>query len=65
MPGETLYSISKKYNTSVEMIKNLNNMNLDNISDGQRILVQDGQAKTVYMSDNQTDSVSSSKTRTF
>ena len=65
MPGETLYSISKKYNTSVEMIKNLNNMNLDNISDGQRILVQDGQAKTVYMSDNQTDSVSSSKTKPY
>jgi len=65
MLGETLYSISKKYNSSVEMIKNLNNMDIDNISEGQRILVQDGQAKTVYMSDNQRDSVSSLKTKAY
>lgn len=63
--GETLYSISKKYNTSVEMIKNLNNMSLDNISEGQRILVQDGQAKTVYVSDNQSDSLSNSKSSAY
>ena len=63
--GETLYSISSKYNTSVEMIKNLNNMSLDNISVGQRILVQDGKAKTVYMEDKQNDSVSSTKIRPY
>lgn len=49
LPGETLYSISKKYNTSVEMIMNLNNMTESNISVGKRILVQDGQAKTVII----------------
>lgn len=63
--GETLYSISSKYNTSVEMIKNLNNMSLDNISVGQRILVQDGQAKTVYVENIQNDSVSSTKNRPY
>jgi LysM repeat protein len=63
--GETLYSISSKYNTSVEMIKNLNNLSLDNISVGQRILVQDGQAKTVYVENKQNDSVSSTKNRPY
>ena len=63
--GETLYSIGRKYNTSVEMIKNLNNMSLDNISVGQRILVQDGQAKTVYVEDKQNDSISSKKIRPY
>lgn len=65
MDGETLYSISKKYDTSVEMIKNLNNISIDNISVGQRLLVQDGQAKTVYMEDKRNDSFSSSKTKPY
>ena len=65
LAGETLYFISKKYNTSVEMIKNLNNMSLDNIAEGQRILVQDGQAKTVFVSDNQSDSFSNSKSSSY
>ncbi|MEK9600243.1 MAG: LysM peptidoglycan-binding domain-containing protein [Bacteroidota bacterium] len=65
LAGETLYSISKKYNTSVEMIKNLNNMSLDNIAEGQRILVQDGQAKIVFVSDNQSDSFLNSKSSAY
>ena len=47
------------------MIKNLNNISLDNISVGQRILVQDGQAKTVYVENIQNDSVSSTKNRPY
>jgi hypothetical protein len=47
------------------MIKNLNNMSLDNIAEGQRILVQDGQAKTVFVSDNQSDSFSNSKSSSY
>jgi len=43
--GQTLYAISKLYNTSVEMIKTLNNLTSDELSEGQRILVQDGKAK--------------------
>lgn len=46
MPGETLYAISKKYNTSVEMIKTLNALEGNELSEGQRLLVQDGTAKT-------------------
>jgi|TARA_B110000902_G_scaffold48063_1_gene54713 LysM repeat protein len=44
--GETLYAISKKYNTSVEMIKTLNALESNELSEGQRLLVQDGSAKT-------------------
>ncbi len=48
-PGETLYSISRLYNTSVEMITTLNGISGTNLSDGQRLMVQDGKAtsKTV------------------
>lgn len=46
MPGETLYAISKRYNTSVEMIKTLNALENNELSEGQRLLVQDGSAKT-------------------
>ncbi|PCJ67404.1 MAG: hypothetical protein COA58_03535 [Bacteroidetes bacterium] len=45
--GQTLYAISKLYNTSVEMIKTLNNLTSDELSEGQRILVQDGKAAIV------------------
>lgn len=44
--GETLYAISKKYSTSVEMIKTLNALKSDELTEGQRLLVQDGYAKT-------------------
>ncbi|MDB4161893.1 LysM peptidoglycan-binding domain-containing protein [Bacteroidia bacterium] len=44
--GETLYAISKKYNTSVEMIKTLNVLKNNEVTEGQRLLVQDGSAKT-------------------
>ena len=43
--GETLYAISKKYNTSVEMIRALNVLETDQLLEGQRLLVQDGSAK--------------------
>ena len=42
--GQTLYSISVLYNTSVEMIKTLNSLIDDELSEGQRLLVQDGKA---------------------
>lgn len=44
--GETLYGISKKYNTSVEMIQNLNNLTSTSLAEGQKLLVQDGKAST-------------------
>lgn len=47
--GQTLYSISVLYNTSVEMIKTLNALTTDELSEGQRLLVQDGKAVTVAM----------------
>ncbi len=45
-PGQTLYSIAKMYNTSVEMIKTLNALESDELKKGQRVLVQDGKAET-------------------
>lgn len=44
--GETLYAISKQYNTSLEMIKTLNALKSNEVAEGQRLLVQDGSAKT-------------------
>ena len=44
--GETLYSIAKKYDTSEEMIKTLNNLNGEVLSLDQRLLVQDGKASS-------------------
>lgn len=38
--GDTLYNISKKYNTTVETIKSLNNLGDDGIKIGQTIRVQ-------------------------
>ncbi len=42
--GQTLYSISLLYNTSVEMIKTLNSLKDNELSEGQKLLVQDGKA---------------------
>ena len=42
--GQTLYSISVLYNSSIEMIKTLNSLTDDELSEGQRLLVQDGKA---------------------
>lgn len=40
--GETLYAIARKYNTSVDVIKSLNDLDSDMISEGQRLLVPGG-----------------------
>ena len=37
--GDTLYSIAKKYNISVQELKNINNITSNNLSIGQRLLV--------------------------
>lgn len=37
--GETLFAIARKYNTSVELIKSLNRLDSDMISEGQSLLV--------------------------
>ncbi len=50
MAGETLYGISLKYNTSVEMIQNLNNMTGTALREGQKLLVQDGKAESTTVS---------------
>ena len=49
-PGETLYSISQKYKTSVEMIQTLNGLESTSLSEGQKLLVQDGKATTKTVS---------------
>ena len=37
--GDTLYSIAKKYNTSVSDIKNLNNLSTNILSIGQKLIL--------------------------
>ena len=37
--GDTLYGIAKKYNTSVQRIKELNNLSNNTINVGERLLV--------------------------
>lgn len=39
--GDTLWSIAKKYNTSVDKIKTLNNLNNNNLSIGQKLVIND------------------------
>ena len=38
--GETLYSISKNYNISVNYLKKINNLNSNSLSIGQRIIIE-------------------------
>ena len=38
--GETFYSISKKYNISVDYLKKINNLNSNSLSIGQRIIIE-------------------------
>lgn len=40
VPGETLFSISKKYGVSVESIKSLNNLPDNNIKSGQKLKIK-------------------------
>lgn len=37
--GDTLYSLSKRYNTTVEAIKNLNNMRTNDLALGQELMI--------------------------
>lgn len=39
--GDTLYSIAKKYGTTVDKLKDLNNLSSNNLSIGQKLLVND------------------------
>src|SRR5690606_4192469 len=39
-PGDTLYAISQKFNSTVDKIKQLNNLSENTISVGQRLIVQ-------------------------
>ena len=38
--GETFYSISKKYNISVDYLKKINNLNSNSLSIGQKIIIE-------------------------
>ena len=38
--GDTLYSLSKKYNTSVEILKKINRLETNNLSIGQTLIIQ-------------------------
>jgi flagellum-specific peptidoglycan hydrolase FlgJ len=39
LKGDTLYSLSKRYNTSVEAIRNLNNMSTNDLDLGQELMI--------------------------
>jgi len=56
--GESLYSISKKYGTTVAKLKSLNGLSSDNLKIGQRLLISKGikkveQGSAVENNDNQ------------
>lgn len=46
--GDTLYSIAKKYNISVNQLKTLNNLSSDIISIGQQILIPTTNTENIY-----------------
>lgn len=47
--GDTLYSIAKKYNTTVDEIKNLNNLTNNTISINQQLLIPTTSNSTTYI----------------
>lgn len=47
-PGDTLYSIARKFNTTVSEIINLNNLNNDNLSIGQQLKIPSKEEQTDY-----------------
>lgn len=59
-PGETLFALSRKYNVSVQEIKDANTESLTNLDIGQKVLIP--LAKTANVSNNKTHTVSSSET---
>ena len=52
--GDTLYSIAKKYNTTVSNLKTLNNLSTNNLSIGQKLIVPKNELNiyTVVAGDN-------------
>ncbi len=44
-PGDTLYQIAKTYNTSVEKIKADNGLKTDDVSAGQKLVIQSGRTQ--------------------
>ena len=51
-PKETLFSIAKRFNTSVDLIKELNNLKSNNLSIGQLLKVKQGQTELTSSSSN-------------
>jgi len=49
--GDTLFSISKRYGTSVDELKNANSLQSDIIYPGQRLLIPQGAVYTVMLGD--------------
>ena len=47
--GDTLYSIAKKYNTTVDEIKKLNNLKSDNLSIGMELKIEEEPSSTNYI----------------
>ncbi len=45
-PGETLYSIAKRYGVNISKLRELNNLYNRNISPGQRLIISSGGAKS-------------------
>ena len=47
--GDTLYSIAKKYNTTIDEIKKLNNLKSDNLSIGMELKIKEEPSSTNYI----------------
>ena len=46
--GDTLYSIANKYNVSIDNLKNTNNLNTNNLSVGQKLIIPSNMSYLTY-----------------
>jgi peptidoglycan endopeptidase LytE len=62
--GDTLYSISKKYNTTIDSIKNLNHLSTNTIYVSQVLKIDDGKGSTQSVSTSSSSTSSGTATYT-
>ena len=64
-PGMTLWSISQKFNVSLNVIKNINHINGNNIKAGEKIFLKNNRRNVRYSFINNTISASGTKNAQF
>ncbi len=64
-PGETLYSIAKRYGVNISKLRELNNLNNRSLTPGQRIIISDGGKSTTSSYDFAVKQVSEDQTSIY